>query len=88
MQRRTSYFPGLGWMLRRELWLEIGREFPDQAWDHWMRLNTTSKGELQMRPENMILHRGVMIRKHVGDRRMDIIIPLMISNLTDNVSRR
>ena len=45
-QRRTSYFPGLGWMLRRELWLEIGREFPDQAWDHWMRLNTTSKGKL------------------------------------------
>ena len=45
LQRRTSYFPGLGWMLRREVWLEIGKDFPDQAWDHWMRLNTTSKGK-------------------------------------------
>ncbi|CAL8469319.1 g8860 [Coccomyxa elongata] len=43
-QYRTSYFPGLGWMMRRELWLEIGIQFPKQAWDHWMRLNTTSKG--------------------------------------------
>ena len=46
LQRRTSYFPGLGWMLRREVWLEISSDFPDQAWDHWMRLNTTSKGKL------------------------------------------
>ena len=44
MQYRTSYFPGLGWMMRRELWLEIGPHFPFQAWDHWMRLDTTSKG--------------------------------------------
>lgn len=46
LQRRTSYFPGLGWMLRREVWLEIGAAFPDQAWDHWMRLNSTSRGKL------------------------------------------
>lgn len=41
---RTSYFPGLGWMMRRQLWLEIGPVWPKQSWDHWMRLNTTSKG--------------------------------------------
>ena len=28
------------------MWQEIGGEFPDQAWDHWMRLNSTSKGKL------------------------------------------
>ena len=52
VQRRTSYFPGLGWMLRREVWLEIGGDFPDQAWDHWMRLNTTSKGSLECPPHH------------------------------------
>ena len=41
---RTSYFPGLGWMLRRELWNELTRDFPQQAWDHWMRLNATARG--------------------------------------------
>ncbi|EIE21727.1 hypothetical protein COCSUDRAFT_83516, partial [Coccomyxa subellipsoidea C-169] len=25
---RSSYFPGLGWMMRKELWLEIGTQFP------------------------------------------------------------
>ncbi|KAK9813769.1 hypothetical protein WJX73_008446 [Symbiochloris irregularis] len=48
---RTSYFPGLGWMLRRELWLELGPRFPRQAWDHWMRLPSTSKGRECISPE-------------------------------------
>lgn len=41
---RTDYFPGLGWMLRRELWDELSPRFPLEHWDHWMRLNSTSKG--------------------------------------------
>ena len=48
VQFRTSYFPGLGWMLRRQLWLELGPKFPLQAWDHWMRLDSTSKGNLNI----------------------------------------
>jgi alpha-1,3-mannosyl-glycoprotein beta-1,2-N-acetylglucosaminyltransferase len=31
---RTSYFPGLGWMMKRELWLELGPKWP---LDHWVR---------------------------------------------------
>lgn len=46
---RTSYFPGLGWMMRRQLWLEVGPHWPQQSWDHWMRLNTTSQGLLPLR---------------------------------------
>lgn len=34
---RTDYFPGLGWMLTRRLWAELGPEWPEQNWDHWMR---------------------------------------------------
>jgi hypothetical protein len=48
---RTSYFPGLGWMLRRELWEEIGPHWPKEHWDHWMRLNTTSRGRECVIPE-------------------------------------
>lgn len=48
VQFRTSYFPGLGWMLRRELWLELGPKFPKQAWDHWMRLASTSQGSANL----------------------------------------
>eukprot|EP00760_Papus_ankaliazontas_P029621 PhM_4_TR4320/c0_g1_i1/m.35209/K00726/MGAT1; alpha-1,3-mannosyl-glycoprotein beta-1,2-N-acetylglucosaminyltransferase len=40
---RTSFFPGLGWMLRRELWLELGPKFPVDHWDHWMRVPTVNK---------------------------------------------
>ena len=40
---RTSNFPGLGWMLRRELWKELSPKFPDDNWDHWMRASTTSR---------------------------------------------
>ena len=46
LQMRTSYFPGLGWMMQHNLWLEIGPHWPKQSWDHWMRLNTTAKGGL------------------------------------------
>ncbi|GAV09321.1 hypothetical protein RvY_18884-2 [Ramazzottius varieornatus] len=27
---RTDFFPGLGWMLRRELWAELGPKWPDK----------------------------------------------------------
>jgi alpha-1,3-mannosyl-glycoprotein beta-1,2-N-acetylglucosaminyltransferase len=41
---RSSYFPGLGWMLKRELWInELSGKFPADNWDHWMRASTTSK---------------------------------------------
>jgi len=41
---RTDFFPGLGWMLRRDLWLELAPGFPLEHWDHWMRLDSTSRG--------------------------------------------
>jgi len=48
---RTTYFPGLGWMLRKELWDEIGPKFPKEHWDHWMRLDTTAQGRECVVPE-------------------------------------
>ena len=41
---RNSFFPGLGWMMRRELWdQELGRIWPQIHWDHWMRSNANGR---------------------------------------------
>ncbi len=38
---RTEFFPGLGWLLRRSLWLEIAPKWPTccdgWSWDLWLR---------------------------------------------------
>ena len=34
---RTQYFPGLGWMTTRTIWLELSLKFPDDMWDDGMR---------------------------------------------------
>ena len=48
---RTSFFPGLGWMMRRELWLELGPRWPLNHWDHWMRMPETAAGRGCVAPE-------------------------------------
>ncbi|RKP19475.1 glycosyl transferase [Rozella allomycis CSF55] len=34
---RTDFFPGLGWMMTRELWNEIEGKWPAAFWDDWLR---------------------------------------------------
>jgi hypothetical protein len=41
---RTRYFPGLGWMIRSDVWIELSPKFPLEAWDHWMRIDSQHKG--------------------------------------------
>jgi hypothetical protein len=52
---RTGYFPGLGWMIKRQLWVdELSKVWPNAAttgWDHWMRLDGVSKGRECVVPE-------------------------------------
>lgn len=40
---RTDYFPGLGWLLKKSLWTEIENLFPNDHWDHFMRIDTITK---------------------------------------------
>lgn len=35
--RRSTWFPGLGWLLSRERWRELGPKWPKTHWDHWLR---------------------------------------------------
>mmetsp|Transcript_38036 Transcript_38036/g.107451 ORF Transcript_38036/g.107451 Transcript_38036/m.107451 type:complete len:572 (+) Transcript_38036:324-2039(+) len=48
---RSDFFPGLGWMLTRELWDELKHEWPRAYWDDWMRQNQHRKGRQSIRPE-------------------------------------
>lgn len=48
---RSDFFPGLGWMLTRKLWMELMHKWPHSYWDDWMRHPDQRKGRSCIRPE-------------------------------------
>ncbi|KAK5621040.1 hypothetical protein CRENBAI_015131 [Crenichthys baileyi] len=48
---RTDFFPGLGWMLLKELWDELEPKWPSAFWDDWMRQPEQRKNRSCVRPE-------------------------------------
>uniref|UniRef100_A0A0N5AZE7 Alpha-1,3-mannosyl-glycoprotein 2-beta-N-acetylglucosaminyltransferase n=1 Tax=Syphacia muris TaxID=451379 RepID=A0A0N5AZE7_9BILA len=48
---RTDFFPGLGWMLTRELWRELSASWPEAYWDDWLRQQRIRKNRVCIRPE-------------------------------------
>lgn len=48
---RSDFFPGLGWMLTREFWLEIRDKWPKAFWDDWLRRPEIRKDRACIRPE-------------------------------------
>ena len=44
--RRSDFFPGLGWMLTRELWMEFEPKWPEGYWDDWVRDPAQRKGRV------------------------------------------
>ena len=34
---RTDFFPGLGWMLTKNVWKELMVKWARSYWDDWMR---------------------------------------------------
>ena len=51
MVHRTDFFPGLGWMMLRSLWLEYREKWPYGYWDDWMREPEQRKNRACIRPE-------------------------------------
>ena len=50
--KRTNYFPGLGWLLTRDLYKnELEKGWPNTHWDHWMRDKKQHKGRDCIYPE-------------------------------------
>lgn len=48
---RTDFFPGLGWMLTKELWQELSPSWPEAYWDDWLRQKDVRKNRVCIRPE-------------------------------------
>ncbi|UYV75104.1 MGAT1, partial [Cordylochernes scorpioides] len=48
---RSDFFPGLGWMLTRELWQELQVKWPKAFWDDWIRQPAQRKDRACIRPE-------------------------------------
>uniref|UniRef100_A0A3B1JRJ3 Alpha-1,3-mannosyl-glycoprotein 2-beta-N-acetylglucosaminyltransferase n=1 Tax=Astyanax mexicanus TaxID=7994 RepID=A0A3B1JRJ3_ASTMX len=48
---RTDFFPGLGWMLLKEVWAELEPKWPKAFWDDWMRHPEQRKERSCIRPE-------------------------------------
>lgn len=48
---RTDFFPGLGWMLTKSLWLELMPKWPRSYWDDWMREPQQRRNRSCIRPE-------------------------------------
>ncbi|XP_055310171.1 alpha-1,3-mannosyl-glycoprotein 2-beta-N-acetylglucosaminyltransferase [Sitodiplosis mosellana] len=48
---RTDFFPGLGWMLTKNLWTELSPKWPKAFWDDWIRQPQQRKERACIRPE-------------------------------------
>lgn len=48
---RTDFFPGLGWMLSKEIWTELSIKWPKSFWDDWIREPIQRKDRVCIRPE-------------------------------------
>jgi len=47
----TDFFPGLGWLMRRNIWDEFHTKWPAAYWDDWVRLPEQRKNRACIRPE-------------------------------------
>ncbi|GMH54000.1 hypothetical protein TrRE_jg4528 [Triparma retinervis] len=48
---RSDFFPGLGWMMTREVWEDLSPKWPRGYWDDWLREPVQRKGRETIRPE-------------------------------------
>ncbi|XP_030250984.1 alpha-1,3-mannosyl-glycoprotein 2-beta-N-acetylglucosaminyltransferase a [Sparus aurata] len=48
---RTDFFPGLGWMLVKDVWEELEPKWPASFWDDWMRQPEQRRNRACIRPE-------------------------------------
>eukprot|EP00088_Acartia_fossae_P007455 TRINITY_DN13504_c0_g1_i6.p1 TRINITY_DN13504_c0_g1~~TRINITY_DN13504_c0_g1_i6.p1 ORF type:complete len:446 (+),score=71.52 TRINITY_DN13504_c0_g1_i6:169-1506(+) len=48
---RTDFFPGLGWMITKDLWDELSVKWARSYWDDWMREPVQRNNRACIRPE-------------------------------------
>lgn len=76
---RTDFFPGLGWMMLRSIWLEVRDGWPPSYWDEYMRRKDVRKGRHCLRPEVSRTHtfgevgvsKGQFYKQHLVQNRLN-----------------
>lgn len=48
---RSDFFPGLGWLMTKNLWDELGPQWPTGFWDDWIRDPARRQNRSCIRPE-------------------------------------
>ncbi|XP_045483317.1 alpha-1,3-mannosyl-glycoprotein 2-beta-N-acetylglucosaminyltransferase [Harmonia axyridis] len=88
---RTDFFPGLGWMLTKSLWLELYSKWPRAYWDDWIRDPAQRKGRACIRPEisrtrtfgKIGISNGLFYEKHLKYIKLnEDFVPFTKMNLT------
>ncbi|XP_046480650.1 alpha-1,3-mannosyl-glycoprotein 2-beta-N-acetylglucosaminyltransferase isoform X1 [Neodiprion pinetum] len=88
---RTDFFPGLGWMLTKDIWMELGPKWPKSYWDDWIRKPEQRKDRACIRPElsrtrtfgKIGVSNGLFYEKHLKFIKLnDVFVPFTKMNLT------
>ncbi|KAG7174647.1 Alpha-1-3-mannosyl-glycoprotein 2-beta-N-acetylglucosaminyltransferase-like, partial [Homarus americanus] len=88
---RTDFFPGLGWMMTKELWDELGVKWPRSYWDDWVRAPEQRADRACIRPEvsrtrtfgKKGVSNGLFYEKHLKQIHLnDAYVPFSKMNLT------
>ncbi|RWS25063.1 alpha-1:3-mannosyl-glycoprotein 2-beta-N-acetylglucosaminyltransferase-like protein [Leptotrombidium deliense] len=88
---RTDFFPGLGWMLTKDIWLELQTKWPKAFWDDWIRQPAQRKERACIRPEisrtktfgKIGVSNGLFYEKHLKFIKLnDEFVPFSKRNLT------
>ncbi|CAE7619596.1 Mgat1 [Symbiodinium natans] len=85
---RTSYFPGLGFMLPQQVWLKLREEWPSaptMGWDYWMRTAFRRSHKECIVPEvprsRHFSHKGSSITQ---DRQVEFFQSMALANLVSS----
>ncbi|KAF2885396.1 hypothetical protein ILUMI_20794 [Ignelater luminosus] len=88
---RTDFFPGLGWMLTKSLWIELCSKWPRAYWDDWIRQPEQRKDRACIRPEisrtrtfgKIGVSNGLFFEKHLKYIKLnEVFVPFTKMNLS------
>ncbi|XP_031332822.1 alpha-1,3-mannosyl-glycoprotein 2-beta-N-acetylglucosaminyltransferase [Photinus pyralis] len=88
---RSDFFPGLGWMLTKSLWVELCNKWPRAYWDDWIRSPEQRKDRACIRPEvsrtrtfgKIGVSNGLFFEKHLKYIKLnEVFVPFTKMNLS------
>lgn len=88
---RTDFFPGLGWMMTKDLWQELQYKWPKSYWDDWMRQPQQRRDRACIRPEisrtktfgKIGVSNGLFYEKHLKYIKLnEVYVPFLKKDLS------